>query len=145
MANYKRITDVDVLTEASEVTNVLVEENGSLKKVPASSLGGGNGNFLIIRYKMEIAPVSLDSDPVGVYLANMTFAEFDKILLANELAGMYLNIFNQGNGMFELYHGEAIHTDNYPDNVILKFRNDNNGSKFLYFYPDNTITEIMDE
>lgn len=49
MANYRKITDVEVLAEASESTNVLVEENGSLKKMAMANMGGGNGSVAFIR------------------------------------------------------------------------------------------------
>lgn len=49
MANYRNIVDVDMLDKASESTNILVEERGSLKKIPSSEIGGkGGGGMLII-------------------------------------------------------------------------------------------------
>ena len=44
MANYKNIVDVESVAEATESMNVLVEDAGSLKKVPAGGMiGGGSG------------------------------------------------------------------------------------------------------
>ena len=52
MANYKNIVDVEMLAEAGESTNVLVEEGGSLKKIPSSAIGGkstgGNAGVFVI-------------------------------------------------------------------------------------------------
>lgn len=144
MATYKKIVDVETMAEVTETTNVLVENAGSLMKVPASAIGGGgNGNFLIIRYMEEAAaPTSLESDPIGVYLANMTFAEFDELLQAGELAGMYLNIFDINGGGFFLWNGYNIDVGNYPDYYGLSFARPNDGNYLnLKFYSDNTIEE----
>jgi hypothetical protein len=50
MANYRNIVDVDVLDKASEATNVLVEEGGSLKKMAMANMGGGNGSVAFIKH-----------------------------------------------------------------------------------------------
>ena len=43
MANYKKITDVEVMEEVSENSMALVNENGVLKQVPCAGFGGGSG------------------------------------------------------------------------------------------------------
>ena len=43
MATYKRIIDVETVAEVTENMNVLVEDTGTLKKVPANKIGGSNG------------------------------------------------------------------------------------------------------
>lgn len=52
MANYKKIADVTTVTETTENMNVLIEDNGLLKKISATKIGGGNsgggnGAFII--------------------------------------------------------------------------------------------------
>ena len=67
MANYKKLTDVEVMEEVSENSMALVNENGVLKQVPCGAgFGGGGVNFLVIKY---------DADN-GNRLANMTPTEF---------------------------------------------------------------------
>ena len=61
MANYRKITDVEVLAEASESTNVLVEENGALKKMAMANMGGGNGSVAFIKWRES------DDFPNGPY------------------------------------------------------------------------------
>lgn len=148
MANYKKITDVAALAETSETTNVLVEENGSLMKVPANAIGGsGNGNFLIIRYKDEaVSETSLESDPSNTYIANMTFTEFDELLQAGELAGAFLYVYIPGGGFYYAYCME-ISVRDYPNHYSLSF-NTLQQSNYIHlkFYSDNVIEEsIIDE
>ena len=38
--NFKSIADVDVVAEPSEAANVLIEENGVIKKAPKTAVGG---------------------------------------------------------------------------------------------------------
>lgn len=39
---FKNLATVDAVTEAAESANVLIEENGKIKKVPKKQIGGGN-------------------------------------------------------------------------------------------------------
>ena len=64
MANYKKITDVEVMEQVGENSMALVEDNGTLKKVPCAGFGGGNNNAIIIRYHD------------GNYSCDISYAEF---------------------------------------------------------------------
>lgn len=141
MANYKSIIDVESVAQATEEMNVLVEDGGSLKKVPAGGMIGGSGGakMLVISYKEEAAaPVSLESMPSGVYSANMTYEEFCDLTFNGELAGVTLYIVE--NGEISYFTLEGISTYYSPD-IYLYFRHYNMGSKTLIFHNDNTITE----
>ena len=51
MANYKKLTDVEVMEEVSENSMALVNENGVLKQVPCGAgFGGGGVATAIIKY-----------------------------------------------------------------------------------------------
>lgn len=39
---FKRLSDVEVVAEPTESANVLIEENGVIKKAPKTAVGGGN-------------------------------------------------------------------------------------------------------
>lgn len=86
MANYKKLTDVEVMEEVSESTMALVEENGKLKKVPCGAgFGGGNGvATAIIRssYYGKLQPKAT-SGPTWECL-NMTFEEASEILASGK-------------------------------------------------------------
>lgn len=91
MANYKKLTDVEVMEEVSENTMALVEENGKLKKVPCGAgFGGGNGvATAIIRGDIYMNMLSqtapLDGMDFEDYTCdNMTFKEAKDIILAGE-------------------------------------------------------------
>lgn len=40
---FKRLSDVEVVTEPTESANVLIEENGVIKKAPKTAVGGAGG------------------------------------------------------------------------------------------------------
>lgn len=48
--NFKSIADVEVVTEPTESANVLIEENGIIKKAPKTAVGGGGGEELFITW-----------------------------------------------------------------------------------------------
>lgn len=51
---FKKLSDVDVVSEPSEVANVLIEENGVIKKAPKTAVGGsGAGGTTILSYDYE--------------------------------------------------------------------------------------------
>ena len=43
--NFKSIADVEVVAEPSESANVLIEENGVIKKAPKTAVGGVGGSW----------------------------------------------------------------------------------------------------
>ena len=65
MANYKKLTDVEVMEEVSENSMALVNENGVLKQVPCGA-GFGGGKWLVI----------VENEDTSEKVANMTPEEF---------------------------------------------------------------------
>lgn len=47
MAEFKKLSEVDVLETASDNATVLVEEDGEIKRVPKKEVGGGAGGYVI--------------------------------------------------------------------------------------------------
>lgn len=48
--NFKSIADVEVVAEPAESANVLIEENGVIKKAPKTAVGGAGGEAdLVVR------------------------------------------------------------------------------------------------
>jgi hypothetical protein len=43
MAEFKRLSDVEVVAEPTESANVLIEEDGIIKKAPKTAVGGAGG------------------------------------------------------------------------------------------------------
>lgn len=147
MANYKSIVDIESVAEATESMNVLVEDAGSLKKVPAGGMIGdsGSGKMLVINYKAQPAPVGLDTLPTQVYTANMTYAEFSEAVMSGEFTGAIFCRFNTDMTEFYYYVLQSIDINNYPT-VNMYFVNASHGDITLCFNNDNTITEMaMDQ
>ena len=60
--NFKSIADVEVVAEPSESANVLIEENGVIKKAPKTAVGGAGGEAdLVIR---------INNHPIAVTVNN---------------------------------------------------------------------------
>lgn len=142
MANYKNIVDVESVAEATESMNVLVEDAGSLKKVPAGGMiGGGSGKTLIINYKYSPMPTGLDTLPTQVYTANMTYAEFEEAVMSGEFTGGIFCQFNTTMKEFHYYVLQSIDRYSYPT-IIMSFASASYGDITLCFNNDNTITEV---
>ena len=45
--NFKSIADVEVVAEPNESANVLIEEDGVIKKAPKTAIGGGSGALIV--------------------------------------------------------------------------------------------------
>lgn len=48
MAEFKRLSDVEVVAEPTKSANVLIEENGVIKKAPKTAVGGAGGFDAVI-------------------------------------------------------------------------------------------------
>ena len=44
---FKKLSDVEVVAEPTESANVLIEENGVIKKAPKAAVGGAGGDSVI--------------------------------------------------------------------------------------------------
>ena len=74
--NFKSIVDVEVVAEPTETANVLIEENGIVKKAPKSVVGGGMGGSLMVNVGSNGFDRTYDEikevlDNGGVVLMNM--------------------------------------------------------------------------
>lgn len=76
---FKKLGEVEALSEVPENATVLAEVDGSIKRVPSNGLGGGSGNTLVITSSDFVDAVSGISTfiavPTTTYTANMTFDE----------------------------------------------------------------------
>lgn len=100
---FKKLSEVAMLEEASETAHVLIEENGEIYRVPKTAVGGGNVGGIktaIIRdsrYLNAIAGVSTmaSADPAVTYeCINMTFEEAYETMAKGEplnVVGMLTN------------------------------------------------------
>lgn len=94
---FRRLSEVEQLTEVPENATVLAEVNGTIKRIPGEGLGGAAGiPTAIIKdnyYDMAVSGVStmVSSDPEQVYeCVNMTFEEAWAILESGNQLDMYI-------------------------------------------------------
>lgn len=65
--NFKSIADVEVVAEPAESANVLIEENGVIKKAPKTAVGGAGGEAdLVIALTMRIDNNNPESEDTSV-------------------------------------------------------------------------------
>lgn len=63
MAEFKKLADVEIVTEPAETVNILIEENGIIKKAPKTIVGGG-GIVLNCKYNSDRPDDPVDESPV---------------------------------------------------------------------------------
>ena len=81
---FTKLSEVAVVETANDTDKVLIEQNGEIKRVPKTEVGGSGGGMLIID-----ASASTDS---FVATANMTLTEAIEAFNKRELAGAHLYI-----------------------------------------------------
>lgn len=124
MANYKNIVDVETLNQTSEATNVLVEEAGSLRKIPSSKIGGGNSKTIVFNH---YDTWSNDS--------NVTYEEFEELYNNNGFETIIVKEYSEDDDSYEFYYcGSIYHMS--EGGYCLGFRN---WGYEMIFYPDGTI------
>lgn len=91
MAEYtfKKLSDVEALTEIPEGANAFIEVNGEVKRVPGDGLGGGGGiKTAIIKssdYDNALAGVQAAvAEAVTYECINMTFEEAYQTIVSGE-------------------------------------------------------------
>lgn len=137
MANYKSIVDIESVAEATESMNVLVEDAGSLKKVPAGGMiGGGSGNFCFIDgVESETIPKG-SAAPSYTYTSTMTYNELVNLINNKELAGVILRFYMTDEiGYLFVNH---VFFNSTANEVMLECYDEN---IYLYYHSDGTINE----
>ena len=103
---FKKLSDVDVVAEPTESANVLIEENGVIKKAPKTAVGGG-----------EITSVLIYCVPDGetyTCTSNVSYAEFESLVNGNQSFDIEVNVkkFND-DGSFNSLVKYRINTITY--------------------------------
>lgn len=103
---FKRLGEVEALSEVPENANALIEVDGSIKRVPGSGLGGAAGiKTAIIRddaYIDYLSEISTMARINAFECINMTFEEAYETLLSGEPLAVFGMIGELG-GPFNLY------------------------------------------
>lgn len=128
MANYKKLTDVEVMEEVSESTMALVEENGTLKKVPCGKGFGGGG---------EITSLLITSKNNG-YFPNISYQQFYQIINEGILTGG--TYFDSYNNRILYLHSFSL-DNNY---MILRFKNHDGAHADLSWHSNGSLDMVPD-
>ena len=107
MADFKKLSEVDLVEEVSNTANVLIEENGQIKRASKTKVGGAGSDSVIktaiitsSAYDSHISNVApYTGGPTTYSCKNMTFEEAYEALTT----GTPINV-----KLFDYYSGEGI-------------------------------------
>lgn len=84
---FKKLSDVEVVAEPAESANVLIEENGVIKKTPKTAVGGGSSEWdAVIHFNgaKNLDSVSLVSGSYEGIKAKALANEMPKVIVTYE-------------------------------------------------------------
>ena len=125
---FKKLSDVDVVAEPTESANVLIEENGVIKKAPKTAVGGDNNICFVINYNTE------------TITCNKTFDEVLDLLFGGFPCLNGFCISNDSDYYFFRTNIKRIQPLDSSENLvttvesveIIKFEEGNNSATFTY-------------
>lgn len=88
MAEYKprKLAEVDVVAEPADTANVLIEQDGEIKRAPKTAVGGGGGKPVIFRLSNDAmysdvacTKQATVADVVDAYFANRAYFEMSSM------------------------------------------------------------------
>ena len=76
---FKKLSDVEVVVEPTESANVLIEENGVIKKAPKTAVGGAGGSEpdLVIKFNDHIEWANIDNINIASGSVDAVFDAFE--------------------------------------------------------------------
>ena len=89
---FKRLSDVEAVTEPSESANVLIEENGVVKKAHKTSIGGDSVYYIFLKDDIvtttdglyDAIIEKLFTNPVGISVRAFNFRSYETESCADE-------------------------------------------------------------
>ena len=139
---FKKLSDVDVVAEPTESANVLIEENGVIKKAPKTAVGGGSEPIRIIH--------ELENDSIS---CNYSYDEIVNLLDNKNTFGLYTRGEQAYNWCFNcIINSIALYSNSDMNNsvankddadYILIGADDSNYS--FKCYRDNTIEFVSND
>ena len=133
MANYKKISELETVTEVTKSMNVLIEDNGVLKKVSSGgNIGGGgssggSGIKTIVLIQDLYSPGKVPASPVGTLTSESGETYADLMEYFN--AGIPFMILVKE--IYDSSAGYTIASRVYPDS--------NNGTNFITIHANQTF------
>lgn len=137
---FKRLSDVEVVAEPTETANVLIEENGIVKKAPKSAVCGGMGGSLMVKalVDQEAGTTSFDRtyDEIKEVLDNGGVVLLNQLSVTIALDGGFVPdmVINTA---WPLYFGMLVETED--DGEVIGFMPTFETDEVPYLKSDNTI------
>lgn len=99
---FKRLSDVDFVENATDVANILIEDQGVIKRVPKATVGGNNNNSIVITIPFQTsapeAPQAVDSsDFISGATCNKTYPEVLQMLASDEIEYGVIRVVDSDN------------------------------------------------
>ena len=114
--NFKSIADVEVVAEPLETANVLIEENGVIKKAPKTAVGGA-GNLVL-----AFNPMQYENDDVGYQQLFKSEGIYEACeAMWNEFADLNITIYRKSSDRYYVENIHSIMYDSYEDTYFLEF------------------------
>ena len=136
---FKKLSEVETVEEVAETANVLIEEDGVIKKTSKSNVGGvgidgpgvGGFDFIIID---NLGDAHLE---VGSY-QNI----YDKIMNKKAIFGLVSKYVEYEEDFFETFYFTALKSSYESENdnrIRFTCLSSGYGSYLWFIYPDNTV------
>lgn len=128
---FKKLSDVEVVETPADTANVLIEENGVIKKAPRTAVGGGEADMVI-----HVIFEGMDSEPVISIISGSYDEVVQKI---DNMEPILILVFFKIASINRNSVFYSLSVDKYPyddENIVIGI----NTNEFYYVvFPDNTI------
>lgn len=129
--DFKKLSDVEAVAKPAESTNVLIEENGVIKKAPKTAVGGGNMDAVI---KFTHDP---DNERDVWKLLSGSYDELHaKIMAGKFVNAMLIKINESGNCAGDVQTAISTSADYHANDAYICF--------MFYFYDTDYLVGITD-
>lgn len=141
MADFKKLSDVEVVAEPTKSANVLIEEDGVIKKAPKTAVGGGADNFVIISIPYAQDVVEEGSKFIEGVTCNKTYDEVIEMYCAGEIDCAFVKAITPNFGLafvmadeIALLNGEGlVHISDAASAECIGFTNHDIGMSIFYY------------
>ena len=120
--NFKSIADVEIVAEPSKSANVLIEENGEIKRAPKTAVGGAGGGLYVSFYsdewKLTYVPDDLYNTIKEMYSTKI-FTPVNLMSYDQKHANFrYMNYIEDRDDHFYIYYDGDYVLEVYSDGTV---------------------------
>ena len=136
MAEFRKLSDVEIVAEPAESANVLIEENGIIKKAPKTAVGGGDDSNYFISFSS--ANYIDDNESYEIFVATEDLYQKIADRLANKMnVDITLYDYTYYDNQLEVASQRLYRIDLRDDCISVEC-----GSYAAYIYPNGTIRVV---